>query len=1077
MTTELNTDDIWKIIDAHFNYQGLVKHQINSYHDFVKKIVPTIVTSQPPMEFVTPESHKMSIKFETAYFGLPQHQESSERKYQVDDKDQRRTYSTSYTTMYPNDCRVRQLTYEAPLYSDVSIIQEVWNPTTNSFVPDKKWNYQIIIAWIPVMVRSDLCLLSQKVTMDSYIHKECVYDQGGYFIIHGGERVLIAQERIGNNYIYVFNIKNKLSAEIRSISEATSKSISILYLKVIYDKVSNEPLLYWNTPTLKKPIPLFTLFFAYGIFDRAQIYALCGGSTDPDIVRMLQPNEEESFAITTRQEAYNEIINRMTNLPKDERKQLSIDKFLSHEILPHVSNTIHPDKPAYLGMIVHKLCLVLLKRLSIDDRDHYGFKRLDLSAFLLSNIFRQSFQKMLKTLHATIKRNFERKLDKNFSFDKDFGNCEKIIGKDIGYCLSTGNWVINKQSKNIKTGVSQNMKRLAYMESLSYLRRINAPLQKEGKNPKPRQLHNSQFGIICCAETPEGEGCGLTKTLAIMTDLSVERDPYVLREFIQYNAKVYPQLEPSIVLQPVFINGFRIGFVEQDFNLRTFLIDARRNGLVPHDISIIHTYYDNSIHLQTDAGRVIRPLFTVTNNQVQITKDDLFKLQTNAIDWPYLIGSGKVEYIDTLEAENALIAVSFEQLRERAEKEAIDGVDTEEPFTHCEIHPAMIIGVCASIIPMANHNQSPRNCYESSMCKQSMSIYAMNYQYRFDTIAHVLCYPQKPLTPTKSMKYIGFEDMPAGQNIIAAIACFTGYNQEDSVLLNKAAIQRGMFRSLYYKSTYDVECSKSHIDGEMFCKPDPNVVDNKSQLNYNKIDSNGVPEVGAVVKQNDVLIGKIQPLKTTQEQQFISSGSTITEPSKFTHRDISVTVKSNQEGIVDAIAVSDLSENGKQLIKVKIRQVRIPEVGDKFASCNGQKGTCGLIVAQEDMPYTTSGITPDLILNVHAIPSRMTIGQLLECVMSKTRCVTGLQSTSTAFEASDIESVAAQLHEAGFEKYGKELMYHPATGRQMEALIFIGPTYYQRLKHMVADKVSSFFFHFTFYPFSPFLLLFLVDSC
>ena len=742
----LTKDEIWKVIDEHFNQQGFVRHQINSYHDFIFNVVPTIVEKSNSVEFCTEKSHKISIKFTNAYFGKPSHQESTDHCFQL----------------YPNECRLRQITYEAPLYSDIVMKQQLWNDETQQYEKDQEWYFQNIIAHIPVMVRSDLCLLQKNNIQDAYENKECIYDQGGYFIINGGERVLVAQERIGNNRIYVFSIKNQITAEIRSISETTNKTVSLLSLNFTLDKYTNEPIFYWHTPTLKKDIPFFTLFYAFEMFDHDQIYQLCGN--DPEIIEMLRPSEEESFYIDSKDQAFNEIANRMTTTPRDEKKNFAVERFLSNEILPHVSNKPDINKTIYLGMMLQKLCLCLLKKIPIDDRDHFGFKRLDLASYLMGNIFRQSFQKMIKQMQSSFERKLDKKIDKNFLFVTEFSACSRIIGKDFSFCLSTGNWVINKQSKNIKTGVSQVMKRLAYMESLSYLRKVNAPIPKEGKNAKPRQLHNSQFGIICCAETPEGEDCGLIKYMSLTTDLSIKRDHNAIIELIQLSTPLQISNISTEPIQRVFVNGLMIGYCPMSFKIRDYLIDLRRSGIIAHDISVVYSMFENSIYVQTDAGRCIRPFFTLQNNQLQLTSQDVLAISKHECTWPDLINQGKIEYLDPLECENALIAGQMDQLEH-----------TEEQYTHCEIHPAMIIGIAASIIPMANHNQSPRNTYESSMCKQSMSMYAMNFQYRFDTIAHVLCYPQKPLTPTKTMKYFAFEDMPAGHNVVAALACFTGY--------------------------------------------------------------------------------------------------------------------------------------------------------------------------------------------------------------------------------------------------------------------------------------------------------------
>jgi DNA-directed RNA polymerase II subunit RPB2 len=358
------------------------------------------------------------------------------------------------------------------------------------------------------------------------------------------------------------------------------------------------------------------------------------------------------------------------------------------------------------------------------------------------------------------------------------------------------------------------------------------------------------------------------------------------------------------------------------------------------------------------------------------------------------------------------------------------------------------LGVCASIIPFPDHNQSPRNTYQSAMGKQAMGIYASNYQVRMDTMAHVLHYPQKPLCTTRAMEFLHFRELPSGVNCVVAIMIYTGYNQEDSLIMNQSAIDRGLFRSSYYRCYIDQEKATTvgtvgSLTSELFEKPTMDNTRGMKHGEYNKLDDDGLVAPGTRVSGDDVLIGKTAPLDQTTGM-----------PSRYTKRDCSTSMKANENGIVDNVLISTTKE-GYRFTKVRIRNVRIPQVGDKFASRHGQKGTIGMTYRQEDMPFTVEGIVPDIIVNPHAIPSRMTIAQLIECLLGKVVVFQGCEGDATPFTDVTVDDISTRLHAMGYQKHGNEALYQGHTGRPLNARVFIGPTFYQRLKHLVDDKVHS----------------------
>ncbi|KAI9089813.1 hypothetical protein DFS34DRAFT_383073 [Phlyctochytrium arcticum] len=583
---------------------------------------------------------------------------------------------------------------------------------------------------------------------------------------------------------------------------------------------------------------------------------------------------------------------------------------------------------------------------------------------------------------------------------------------------------------------------------------------------------NSIVSHNCPAETPEGQACGLVKNLSLMSYVTVGHSVAPIFDFLnEFNMENLEEITPDRIPRAtkVFVNGQWLGIHDDPDTLVKTLRNLRRNVDVTPELSIVRDVADKELRLYTDSGRISRPVFIVQDDQrLALTRDILAKTrpdpetQMRQCEWNYLLEEGVIEYLDTEEEETVMIAMDVEDLK-RARMEA-EGLEPPPPstdatarlrskaiyarsFTHCEIHPSMILGICASIIPFPDHNQSPRNTYQSAMGKQAMGIFLTNYQVRMDTMANILFYPQKPLATTRAMEFMHFRELPAGQNAVVAIAVYSGYNQEDSLIMNQSSIDRGLFRSMYYRVYMDTEKKVGMVASETFEKPNRDSCLRLKHGTYEKLDNDGLISPGVRVSGEDVIIGKTVPINEESTEMGQRTAA-------HTKRDASTPLKSTENGIIDRVMVTT-NEAGFKFVKVRVRSVRVPQMGDKFASRHGQKGTVGMTYRQEDMPFSCEGIVPDLVINPHAIPSRMTIGHLVECLLSKLATLTGVEGDATPFTDLTVDQISSALEQFGYQKRGFEVLFNGHTGRKMQAQVYFGPTYYQRLKHMVDDKIHS----------------------
>jgi len=1066
----------WEIIDSYFNQGGgqdtaniLVHHQIESYNEFIDKKLVQIIQGFNPIQIChqyTPElkdfKYKVNLKITNPTLSKPHFQ----------------TQDGTQLLMTPSLARMNNLTYCAQLNVDINILTETINDDRVTEKQEAAVS-RICIGKIPIMVKSKACVLNMIPGVNDSHGSECRFDPGGYFLINGNEKVVISQDRISENKTLIFApnaSSDTLTAEIRSMPDGV-----FLPPKTCSLQLSGKPnhlgrVIRLNTTFLRSEISLFTMFRALGIeSDRDIVAHIVYDIDNPKnsrIVTELMASAEDSCEISSQEQALNTLVRMMgvTGTPREYMEQPEYARkvlmsVIENDFLPHVGPSFN-RKALYLGYMVRKLLSVHLGYIGYDNRDSYLHKRIDTPGILLSNLFRQCYGKLIKEMRNLIQRELHLWRVSTINPMNIINQTnihrfmkQNIIETGIRYALSTGNWGVKTLGsfQNIRQGVAQVLNRMSYLAQLSHLRRVNTPMEKNGKLVQPRKLENTQFGVVCPAETPEGGSVGLVKNMALSTRITNNSSSAYLRQCITdlktyiYDDRVRDRAEflkmmgseNSVI---VLVNGDLVGFHTDPVKLFTSLKRLKRSGEISPMTSIVWNVAQNAIICSTEAGRMCRPVLIVGEDR-KLVFNKLFG--SGGLRWndykanpfaSFVVPmvpemESFIEYLDVEEIDKSMVAMFPRDLAR-----GIKGDALPPTYTHCELHPSLINGVLACNIPFSDHNQSPRNAYQSAMGKQAVGVYASNYNYRIDTMGHVLNYPQKPMARTRLSKYTNSEALPSGVNAVVAIMTYTGFNQEDSVMINENALDRGLFASTYYKS-YKDQCSKNHSTGEeeIFAKPDRETTAHMKPQDYSKLGEDGFVPKNTYVDQNDIIVGKIMPHKV---QGLIHP------------KDASMYMKNNDHGYVD-MNYQGVNGDGYKFCKIRLRKYRKPTIGDKVSSRHGQKGTIGMIYKQQDMPFSKAGIVPDVIVNPHAIPSRMTIGQLIECIMGKAGCMIGALGDATPFTDCGVEDVASVLEQFGMERYGNEILYNGRTGEQIHTEIFIGPTFYQRLKHMVEDKMHT----------------------
>ena len=1053
-------EEPYHIIESYFQGQHLerlVRHQIESYNHFVNYQLPRTIQMFNPVtihsenDFVAEKNKyllEIFISFTNFKLYPPQiHENNGATKM-----------------MLPHEAKLRNFTYASNMTLDINIQYVIRNSETmdNPRIIEKTFP-KINIGKLPIMLKSSICVLTQNRHIHPKHTNECFMDSGGYFIIKGSEKTVLGQERAAENRIYCFDGKNTTKwtyyAEIKSVPDF--KCISPKQVEMMIASKNNGfgNGIYVTIPRIKQPIELFVLFRALGIIEDKKIceYILLDidSKNNVELLNFLQASVIDGNKYMTQEDSIKHIVTYVAYTPLNMDKETGLKKkreftleVLDSDLFPHCST--HQQKLYLLGYMARKLMQTATGWTPTDDRDCYVNKRIELTGTLLNNLFRNYFNKLVKEMQKQIVREINTgswRSTEDYENIINMTNIYKLvksttIENGINRALATGDFSI-KQSNSSKVGVAQVLNRLTYVASLSHLRRINTPLEKSGELIAPRKLHNTTWGFLCPAETPEGQSIGVVKNISYMSHITIPTNSSSLYDYVKPHLLTVDSTTPKDMYNKVkvFVNGTWLGVAEQPFQLYEDMKDKKHKGIINIYTSVIFDIKNLEIRICNDGGRLTRPVLRVKNNRAIIDRTVIDMLVSKEISWNDLLTNCKIsesviEYIDPEEQNLAMIAM-------RCKQGYLQNSGAKFNYTHCEIHPSAIFGVLASCIPYPEHNQAPRNTYQCAMAKQAMGVYATNFDQRMDKTAYVLNYPTRPLVDTRLMNFIQLNRIPSGTQIHVAIMSHTGYNQEDSILVNKGALDRGLFLATIYHTEKDED--KNIIRDEIIrCKPDAAKTKGIKFGNYDKLNSQGFIPENSLVENRDVIIAKTIPIKENRN-----------DPTKTVkYEDQSKTYRTTEETYVDK-NFTGRNGDGYNFAKVRVRILRKPVLGDKFSSRHGQKGTCGNIIPEEDMPFTKDGIRPDIIINPHAIPSRMTIGQLKETLLGKVLIELGMFGDGTSFGDLDIKTIAAELQKLGYESYGNEVLYNGLTGEQLETNIFIGPVFYQRLKHMVNDKQHS----------------------
>ena len=898
----------------------------------------------------------------------------------------------SISLINPTEARLRKATYSAPIYVEITV-----NFGENSD------SAEVEVGRIPVIVRSDTCNthgLSREELIEAFMDP---LDPGGYFVVNGNERVIVMAEDLAPNQPFIEEGRKGLTLRMFSqrgpyrIPTTISETADGL-LEVTFSRLKN--------------IPAIVIVKALGMLTEAEIAKHIGRQDDTVIVNLY-----EFAKIQQTKDAYM-VIAELSGIQGTEKEILDrVKQRIDSYFLPHIGLT----KESRLEKAIN-LCKLIKQFLGSKqdsslrtDKDHYANKRIKLSGDLLADLFRVNMNILVKDIQYTLQKVAKRK---KFYSVKTVAK-STLFTHRVESAIATGSWI------GERSGVTQNMSKNNYLDMLSSLQRVSSMLPDEQENFLARTLHPTHYGRFCPTETPEGTEIGLRKNLAILSRIS---------NAVEFNEKEVVKQLQSLGLdeesgKDVFFNGKYIGMAKNTDLFVEAVRKERRNGLLPQELSVTSDSPAKTIVISTEVGRVLRPLIVVEQGASRLKDEHLVLLEQGSLNWKELVKEGVIEYIDAAEEEDAFVAQDPESINDK--------------HTHLEIDPIAIFGLVTSLVPFANHDQASRLLRGSKTLRQSLGLYAANYLVRLDTNSSILHYPQNPIV--KSFIFDTLKIYPAGQNIVVAVMPYEGYNLEDATILNRASVERGMGRSTYFKPYEAIEFNYAGGLKDEIVIPDKDVSGYRTEAAYRFLEDDGIVYPEAQLASSEVIIGRTTPPK------FLSEARNLSIQSK---KEGSVAIKQGESGIVDGVFITTDKE-GNKIARIRIRDNRIPEPGDKFSTPHGQKGVVGLLADPKDIPFTSRGVKPDLIFNPHGIPSRKTVGYMIEVLAGKVGAITGNFIDGTPFTGAKVEDLEKQLMHMGFSYDGKEEMYDGITGKKMDARIYLGNMYYLKLVHMVKNKIQA----------------------
>ncbi|KAF2742909.1 beta and beta-prime subunits of DNA dependent RNA-polymerase [Sporormia fimetaria CBS 119925] len=1005
LSDPINTaSDKWNLLPAFLKVKGLVKQHIDSYNHFVDVELKKILKANKVVRSDVDPSFR--FEYTDIRVGMPNRSEEDDIANHV-------------SNVTPNECRLRDMTYAAPVTVDIVYTRGSQRIRRNG----------VKIARMPVMLKSNKCRLVGRSDREMAVVEECPLDPGGYFIVRGQEKVILVQEQLNKNRVIVESAKGIMQA---SVTSSTHERRTKTYV------IQKKGLMYLRHNTLSEEVPIVIVLKALGVHSDKEILLMCAGDDsayqDTFSVNFEVCNRER---VHTQQQALEYVGHRVrittkkTGPARMRKYHLEAIECLSNVVLPHVpvEKVNFRPKALYVASMARKVLMALHDPTLVDDRDYVGNKRLELAGQMLSLLFEDHFKRFNHEFKMSIDKVL-KKQNRATEFDaySHFTTNRNQITLGLERALSTGNWTL-KRFKMDRAGVTHVLSRLSFIAALGMMTRISSQFEKTRKVSGPRALQPSQFGMLCTSDTPEGEACGLVKNLALMTHITTEEDEGPIRKIINglgaQDIVGYSGEEiHSEGVYTVCLNGTPCAITPQPKAFLNSFRKLRRTGTVSAFTSIHINHDFHEVHIATDEGRICRPLIIVENGRSMVTSRYLEAMRRGNMDFDGFLSRGLVEYLDTNEENDCNIATYENEINKFT--------------THLEIEPFTILGAVAGLIPYPHHNQSPRNTYQCAMGKQAIGAIAYNQFTRIDTLLYLMVYPQKPMVKSRTIELIKYDKLPAGQNATVAVMSYSGYDIEDALIISKASCDRGFGRCQVFKKTSLP--LKNYANGASDII-NASAVDSGNPKHH-ALGSDGLAQVGARLHQADVYVTKAMPAETAPGTQI----RYVDKPQSY---------KLPDHSYVDKVSLVENESTGATTVKFLLRQTRRPELGDKFSSRHGQKGVVGLIVAQEDMPFNDQGITPDIIMNPHGFPSRMTVGKMMELLSGKAGVVSGNLQYGTAFGGSKVVDMAQLLLEKGFSYSGKDYLTSGITGEALQFYVFFGPIYYQKLKHMVQDKMHS----------------------